>query len=433
MIKIDILIPFIEGPDDSLELRYTLRSIEKYLQVDPVIWILGECPNWLTNVNVIKLERKGGNFKKFKDQLNKIHHFINLKNIGDEFIYMYDDQFFINPVTIDEIKKPRAYYNFKKIDITQFLNTHQTAGKNWKDLFEKTILKLKEQNKPLFGYETHMPRCFEVNKVKEIFKKYNCLEEPYQFSTLYYNNYCTNPEILTRYNFFKFGLYEELSSNAIIRKSQRYKVLNLLPEIYELKQTKEALHQLFPTPSKYENNEQKCEQKPIIEKPGRNLPGIVEEKKDTKLREDWPFLEKPECPEELKILVAEKITAYHNYVNAHKKLFDCTSNEEQFKTAREVIENFTENRLIQRELEYYKKQNKVLGLHPKFKYLADMRKLRSMNVIELFQKKQKLEHNIWRIKSEVEKNDKPHLYHERVKSLKDKQAEIAEIDRLLNG
>ena len=94
-MKIDIVIPFIEGPDDSFELKYMLRSLEQNLQAEPVIWLLGDKPQWLINVNHILFEPARGDFKKFRDQLTKLEWMINQKDLGKEFIYMYDDQFFL--------------------------------------------------------------------------------------------------------------------------------------------------------------------------------------------------------------------------------------------------------------------------------------------------------------------------------------------------
>lgn len=39
-------------------------------------------------------------------------------------------------------------------------------------------------------------------------------------------------------------------------------------------------------------------------------------------REDWPFLSDCDCPNELKILVADKITTHRRYVEAHE---NCTT------------------------------------------------------------------------------------------------------------
>lgn len=150
-----------------------------------------------------------------------------------------------------------------------------------------------------------------------------------------------------------------------------------------------------------------------------------------KLREDFAFLSEPGCPPELKILAAEKITAYHNYCKAHAQMFEALTAEQGFQAAKDTVENFIENRRILKELEYYKTHHKILGEHPIFKHYKIVQALRTKSVLELTQLKKRLEHNIWRIRSEISKGDKPHLAPERERAIREKTEELAEIDRLL--
>lgn len=151
-----------------------------------------------------------------------------------------------------------------------------------------------------------------------------------------------------------------------------------------------------------------------------------------RFRQEWPFLSEPECPKELKLLAADKLTAYENYVNAHEKLFDCGDLDECLATAQEVVNNYKENRLIYQELEYYREHGKVLGKHSVFKSTKRYEHLKGLNVIELVKLAEKtLPHRIWRIENEIKKGDKPHLLPEREKRLRQAQAELAEVKRLL--
>lgn len=163
-----------------------------------------------------------------------------------------------------------------------------------------------------------------------------------------------------------------------------------------------------------------------------NLPvAKTETKPAPKLREDWPFLSAPGCPPELKILAANKITAYHTYVKAHDQLFDCTSSAEQFETVKRLVDNYQENRKIIAEFLYYKEHSRVLGDHPVFKEFKAIKALRKLNVVELLQMKEKLEHNIWRIKSLLKKKSQTHLVIDRKKRLQEKKNLLAEVERLI--
>ncbi len=149
------------------------------------------------------------------------------------------------------------------------------------------------------------------------------------------------------------------------------------------------------------------------------------------LREDWPFLSEADCPPELKILIADKISCYHRYCTAHARLFDCLTLGECFETAREVVDNYLENRLIFEELHYYKEHHTVLGRHPVFERMKNLDRLRRMSIVDLIHSKERLEHNIWRIRSEMSKGDKPHLQGVRESRLREKYVQLAEIHRLI--
>lgn len=155
------------------------------------------------------------------------------------------------------------------------------------------------------------------------------------------------------------------------------------------------------------------------------------EKKGPSLREDWPFLKLPECPPELKILASNKITAYHNYVDAHQRLFDCVKQEDQLEVVKCLVENYIENREILAEFEFYKRHGRILGKHRLFQDIKELRSLRKLKVFDLIKLKKNLEHNIWRIRSEIAKRDKPQLDLTREKKIASKQLQISEIDRIL--
>lgn len=86
------------------------------------------------------------------------------------------------------------------------------------------------------------------------------------------------------------------------------------------------------------------------------------------LRNEFPFLAEPGCPEEFKILVADMITAHSRYMKGHDRLFEVANkdNETCFAAARETVENYIDNREMWEELEYYKKTGEILGVHRVF-------------------------------------------------------------------
>lgn len=167
------------------------------------------------------------------------------------------------------------------------------------------------------------------------------------------------------------------------------------------------------------------------------IAGIKEQPKqkkrstDLSFRVEFPFLSQSDCPLELKVLVTDKFSSFYTYKDLHAKLFDCTDAKECANVASRILANFKENRMIFAELEYYKKHKTVLGKHPIFNHMNSLKSLRKLSIKDLVLKEQKLEHNIWRINSNLKKNDQPHLKDERLRRLAEKESELAEVKRLL--
>lgn len=158
---------------------------------------------------------------------------------------------------------------------------------------------------------------------------------------------------------------------------------------------------------------------------------LFSERKPLSFRDEFPFLNDPKCPTELEALASRKFARYHNYVNSHKKLRDCTSTEQCAKVSRELINSYLENRMIWEELNYYQQHGSILGKHPIFAAFHRRKELLTLNVKQLMIRQKRLKNNIWRVQDELAKRDKPHLELERLARLQAYQSELAEINRLL--
>ena len=162
------------------------------------------------------------------------------------------------------------------------------------------------------------------------------------------------------------------------------------------------------------------------------LPEMV--KKSIKLRDEFPFLKNPECPNELKVLVADMLTNYDQYVLAHEELFTAEGNTEALAAVAATVENYIENRAIWDELNHYKVNGTVLGVHPIFKQNEQFAELRKLTTQDLYKRKATLYNAMARVKKQLkdEAEAKPELTKQRQDSLAEKEAEYKEVLRLLN-
>lgn len=150
-----------------------------------------------------------------------------------------------------------------------------------------------------------------------------------------------------------------------------------------------------------------------------------------KLRDQWPFLNKPDVPVELQALVTRKITRYHEYTSLYQQLRDCADTDQCADVARKLLDAYLDNHAIFREMDYYQKHGKVLGRHPLFRHFQQLTRLRSSSIKELLKEQQKTKDNIWRVNSEIRKGDKPHLDEKRHQKLQEYEMKLQEINRLL--
>lgn len=149
-------------------------------------------------------------------------------------------------------------------------------------------------------------------------------------------------------------------------------------------------------------------------------------------RRKWPFLEEPDCPDELKILAADMITSWHAFSSAHEELYSCATTEECFETAKKVLKNFTQNRRIRSEFAYYKEHHKVLGKHPIFAGRERLAELRRAPLPELVKRKSSVEKNIWRLEGRIKAGDRPDLEADREERLAVWRRELEDINRTIS-
>lgn len=143
------------------------------------------------------------------------------------------------------------------------------------------------------------------------------------------------------------------------------------------------------------NNEELESERNALEEENEGLRNEVADLKTSALidaksiRVEFPFLNEADCPNELKILVADKITAWNSYLAAHEQLLKHEQGEAVFsdvefaEVTKVAVQAFDENQKIYDELNAYQTTGKVLGVHPIFKKLQLIREVDEMTPEEL--------------------------------------------------
>ena len=124
-----------------------------------------------------------------------------------------------------------------------------------------------------------------------------------------------------------------------------------------------------------------------------------------RFREQFTFLREDDCPDVLKILVADLFTAYGKYKEAHARLAAMPDDADAIETAKlseEVVENFIKDREIWEELEYYQEHHELLGKCAKVKAIQERQEVSGLTDVELVQKRQSAAAQISKAKKVLE-------------------------------
>lgn len=231
--------PYVKSGDD-FELHCSILSILKNFDGEVNFVIIGDKPSFKDiDFMFIESERKP---MRALDIAHKLQTIINDLRIPENFVWIYDDVYFINPVKLEDLKQVYALQDLtgKDPESLKF-----DASKRWADMFKSTIAILIKENKPVINYETHLPRFLNKKKLQSTIRKYDLINSRVLFSTLYFAG-TKNPTFLKpKMDNIKLGLYIAFTDvNKLHKKIKDNKFLNY-SEVAYTQAMKELLTDLF--------------------------------------------------------------------------------------------------------------------------------------------------------------------------------------------
>jgi hypothetical protein len=148
----DIVIPYKNCPSDGLELRYTLRGIEKYFPDLENVFIIGDHPRFLQNVIHIPATDSRDRKHKALNIKNKLLLACSDKRVSDSFAMFNDEHFLLKPW------QPVYDHCGSLEDSLRRYNAHQS----YRNTLSNTYNQL---NNSGLNFDTHSPIVFQ----KDIF------------------------------------------------------------------------------------------------------------------------------------------------------------------------------------------------------------------------------------------------------------------------
>ncbi|MFK5893739.1 MAG: hypothetical protein QM504_11015 [Pseudomonadota bacterium] len=247
MKKYDFVIPLKTDESiwgDNNELRYLLRSVEKYFPVKNVIIIADKLPDWVNPDEVI-LICAYDMFKHNKDAniINKVFLAAADENITPTFFWSCDDHLILRKPLIPELK-PMFMTDLKNEQSWWW------SGQ-WKQGMARTKQLLEKNNNYTYHYDAHIPQPVEASRFVELFKDFEMEEEVrYCINTLFFNQ-----ASLKKHH--QIGILKATFEKPVTEKNEiETSCYNRLYISYNNKgltlQLQQFIVNTFPNPSKYE-------------------------------------------------------------------------------------------------------------------------------------------------------------------------------------
>lgn len=177
---------------DFLELRMSLRSVEKHLKGYGNIYLAGEIPNWVDDMGITYYLDQWSIFNKEANIISKCFRAINIFGVSEYFIFMNDDIFFCKDVHVGNLKTywkedlPKAPqsggpYALAKVRTREWLKDHKYPHTK--------------------NFDGHCPNVMCRSALKRSLGLVNWRIEHYIFKSLYYNINREEGEFLPDYKY----------------------------------------------------------------------------------------------------------------------------------------------------------------------------------------------------------------------------------------
>lgn len=147
------------------EIKYSIRSVERYLIGYRNIYLIGTKPSFF-NDRVIEIPYEDIYGNKARNIMTKIRRACLDKRISKNFMLFNDDYFLLK--TTDAQLYPYYYKN----TLTQALDRNRGNYEFYKHV-EQTIAALKQNNYPLLNFDSHYPIIYNKAKFTQVVAKYD--------------------------------------------------------------------------------------------------------------------------------------------------------------------------------------------------------------------------------------------------------------------
>lgn len=181
--SLQFVYPYWHGGAQGDELRWSMRSVEKFYVGKATFLLIGDKPDWYTGPYLPQARaQKHTPNRGFRDMLAKVRTMAHHEATASQFVWMMDDIYFLNPVDLDALETPRA----------DRWRPHD--GNSWSRRKSNTMRVLAERGYTNHDYATHLPHVVEKGKLAALFEAFDLDQNTLLWEVLYGNVNRVNPQ-----------------------------------------------------------------------------------------------------------------------------------------------------------------------------------------------------------------------------------------------
>lgn len=187
---------YADQPAVADELRWSMRSAAIHLSDLSQIVLCGDRPNWYdgayihvprydrSQAIVDRIPRKSHRYCAWIEQARKLRAIADDPNVTENFLWMYDDSFIMQPCEIRDLAVPRASSSNLFCG-----NVNQKSRDKWREIKRRTLLRLQSEGLPTRNYSSHYPVVYNKSRLRETLDRFVPNRHPFVIESLYLNHH----------------------------------------------------------------------------------------------------------------------------------------------------------------------------------------------------------------------------------------------------
>lgn len=163
------------------ELKYSLRSLEKFGRNYGEVYIIGDKPIYLNNRELIHIPKEDSPiYCKERRIMEKLLHACRTPEISNPFVFFNDDFFLIKEIDFSNL----PYFYNELIESKVIRRVDDTYRRSMKNTYDA----LRDRDLPTFHFDIHYPMYYDKEKFPEIMGRYDWdVRSGYIIKSLYAN------------------------------------------------------------------------------------------------------------------------------------------------------------------------------------------------------------------------------------------------------